>query len=268
MKKLMISALFLIIVAPAFSQLLNVPEGRIGTSANANVGIGTSTPIDLLTVNNGNMFVRRNDKADAVIGALHSSRSGYGFARCFLMVYEGVSGHPYMEYRIQKTNDNGNVSSWSTGVNNTDDDKFVISCNINGVSTPSYGNNYFTITTDGKVGIGVPSPENSLDVNGKIRAKDIKVDASNWADLVFAPSFHLKPLSEVERYINLNGHLENIPSAQEAKEGVDVGEMQAKLLQKIEELTLYLIQKDKQLEDQQKMLNNLQKELEAIKSHK
>jgi hypothetical protein len=96
------------------------------------------------------------------------------------------------------------------------------------------------------VGIGTttPSPKYKLDVAGSIRAKEIKVElaAGTLPDFVFKPDYNLRKLDEVESFIKKNGHLPEIPSAKEVeKNGLAVGEMQAKLLQKVEELTLYVI---------------------------
>ena len=103
------------------------------------------------------------------------------------------------------------------------------------------------IKDNGNVGIGTSSPQNLLDVNGTIRAKEIKVE-SGWADFVFKPGYQLKPLSEVEQFISTNGHLPEVPTAKEVEQnGVNLGEMNTKLLQKVEELTLYLIEKDKKI---------------------
>ncbi|WP_320052058.1 hypothetical protein [uncultured Acetobacteroides sp.] len=101
---------------------------------------------------------------------------------------------------------------------------------------------------DGNVGIGVFSPKNRLDVNGTIRAKEVKVE-SGWADFVFKPDYQLKPLAEVEQFITANGHLPEIPTAKEVEQnGVSLGKMNAKLLQKVEELTLYIINQNKRID--------------------
>ena len=85
-----------------------------------------------------------------------------------------------------------------------------------------------------------------LSVDGRIRANEVKV-YSGWADYVFEADYELMPLSEVEAYIAENGHLPNMPSSAEvAQNGVDLGESQAKLLEKIEELTLHLIRLEKE----------------------
>lgn len=100
----------------------------------------------------------------------------------------------------------------------------------------------------GNVGIGTTSPTQKLSVNGTIRAKEVIVD-TGWSDYVFAPDYRLASLSEVEQHIKTEGHLPGIPSASDvAEHGVTVGEMQAKLLAKIEELTLHQIEQEKALE--------------------
>jgi|GEM_PF-4227925 hypothetical protein len=91
------------------------------------------------------------------------------------------------------------------------------------------------------------------------RVKVAIQNSSNWADYVFQPDYQLRPLSEVAQFIEQNGHLPGVPSAQEvAQQGIDVAAMDAKLLEKIEELTLYLLQMKKENED-------LRKELETVK---
>jgi len=72
---------------------------------------------------------------------------------------------------------------------------------------------------------------------------------STGADYVFEPDYRLRPLSEIAGYVEANHHLPDIPSADEMKQkGIGVGEMQAKLLAKIEELTLHMIEQEKEIE--------------------
>jgi len=108
------------------------------------------------------------------------------------------------------------------------------------------GPSLFIDSDNGNIGIGMTIPSEKLAVNGKIRAKEIKVENANWPDFVFAKSYALPTLKETENHIKEKGHLPGIPSADEVKaHGIDLGDMNAKLLQKIEELTLHLIEKDK-----------------------
>lgn len=101
----------------------------------------------------------------------------------------------------------------------------------------------------GKVGIGTSNPTEAMEVNGIIRSKEILVEASPWPDYVFAPEYNLRSLTETKAFIEENHHLPGIPSAAEVEEnGIAVGDMQAKLLQKIEELTLYVIDQGQQIE--------------------
>jgi len=113
------------------------------------------------------------------------------------------------------------------------------------------------ILSNGNVGIGTTTPGNKLDVNGTIRAKEVKVE-SGWADYVFDKGYNLQDLSEVELYINQHKHLPDVPDANEVeKNGVNLGEMNALLLKKIEELTLYAIEQNKKIETLEKTVNNL-----------
>lgn len=106
----------------------------------------------------------------------------------------------------------------------------------------------FFISASGAVGIGTTNPNSNykLSVNGKIRAKEVVVE-TNWSDFVFADNYKLMPLEELEKVVKKSRHLPGIPSEKEvAENGVSLGEMQAKLLQKIEELTLYVIELKKE----------------------
>ena len=95
---------------------------------------------------------------------------------------------------------------------------------------------------------GLPSPSYHLTVNGKVRTKEVVVE-SGWADYVFAKDYKLPSLDDVEKFIKANNHLPEIPSAKEIQEnGLKVGELQTKMMQKIEELTLYVIELKKEIE--------------------
>jgi hypothetical protein len=105
------------------------------------------------------------------------------------------------------------------------------------------------------VGTGVSIPSGStykMAVSGGILTEKIRVAMNGspfWADYVFEPSFKLRPLSEVAEYIKLNKHLPDIPSTAEVSQnGIDLAETQALLLQKVEELTLYVIEQNKKIE--------------------
>ncbi|MCZ2076642.1 MAG: hypothetical protein LC130_16805 [Bryobacterales bacterium] len=103
------------------------------------------------------------------------------------------------------------------------------------------------IDSTGNVGIGATNPAYRLAVDGTIGAKEVIVTNTIWADYVFQPGYRLQGLDEIERYIQENRHLPGIPTEETVKEkGVSIGEMQAKLLAKVEELTLHVIELDKQ----------------------
>lgn len=119
-------------------------------------------------------------------------------------------------------------------------------------------NNYslsMIVADNGNVGIGTANPTYKLSVNGNIRSKEVVVE-TGWADYVFNKKYQLKPLQEVEKFIEDNKHLPGIPSADEIeKNGLQLGDTQKKMMEKIEELTLYVIDLNKQIKELQNKTN-------------
>ncbi|MCP4176262.1 MAG: hypothetical protein GY756_00680 [bacterium] len=131
------------------------------------------------------------------------------------------------------------------------------------------------IDNEGNVGIGTAnttynSETYKLGVKGKILTTEIKlINIADWADFVFEPTYKMPTLKEVENFIKINKHLPDVPSEKEVREnGINVGEMNATLLQKIEELTLYTIEQQKILEKQNKRINQLEDKLNKIENSK
>jgi hypothetical protein len=118
------------------------------------------------------------------------------------------------------------------------------------------------IGSDGRVSIGTLSPATGylLNVGGKAICEELTVRLrASWPDFVFDKNYHLTSLPELEGYIVKNKHLPNVPSASEVEqEGIQVGEMQKKMMEKIEELTLYIV-------DQDKKIRNLESRLDSLK---
>jgi len=113
---------------------------------------------------------------------------------------------------------------------------------------------------DSKIGIGTSSPEHRLDIVGTLRAHEILVNTQKTADFVFEPDYDLPNLDVVKEYVTKNKHLPGIQSAKEMeKEGINVGQFQIDLLQKIEELTLHLIEKNEEI----KVLHSEVKDLKS-----
>ncbi|UJH68659.1 hypothetical protein [Allomuricauda sp. SCSIO 65647] len=149
-----------------------------------------------------------------------------------------------------KVSMNGQSDGYIVGRDNAFQTKFRVSSN---------GSSYFN---GGNVGIGTSSPDAELAVNGNIHAKEVKVDLIGWPDYVFSEDYDLPTLEEVEKHIKEKGHLINIPSAEEVKaNGIQLGEMNKLLLEKIEELTLYMIE----LKKENKKLKEGISEMENIK---
>ena len=121
------------------------------------------------------------------------------------------------------------------------------------------------INTSGQVGIGTTNTAGyRLAVAGNIITEKVKVaQQANWSDFVFESGYQLPSLAETDQYIQQNGRLQGIPSAEEVKEeGYELGDMDAKLLQKIEELTLHLIRMDKEMKALKDKNNELEKRLD------
>ena len=129
----------------------------------------------------------------------------------------------------------------------------------------------------GNVGLGITSPAQKLHVNGNILAEGniesqkVKVTASpgSFPDYVFDSDYQLMPLAEVQAYIQANGHLPHVPTAKEVEtSGQDLGLIQQKLLEKIEELTLHLIEQNEINKQQQELIKELQEKISSIESNK
>jgi hypothetical protein len=164
-----------------------------------------------------------------------------------------------------------NNSSW-TSLNNRGNDLSVsdflpMTCDWSlYVGNPFYASGAslaIKAITNGNVGIGTDNPTQKLSVNGTVLAKKMKVSqppSVDWPDYVFDSSYLLTPLPELEKFIQRHKHLPQVPSAGEvAKEGVDLGDNQAVLLKKIEELTLYIIEQNKKMEAQELRIKQLEK---------
>jgi hypothetical protein len=133
--------------------------------------------------------------------------------------------------------------------------------------TDGVWNTGILIDNVGNVGIGTTTPGSfKLAVEGKIGAHEIVVTTAGWPDFVFEPTYNLMPLSELNTYIQENKHLPEIPTTAEVEEnGISVGEMNAKLLQKIEELTLYVIELKEDHVEQNKLNQAQQEEINELK---
>jgi|GEM_PF-727242 len=199
-----------------------------------NVGIGTSNPLQRLTVlmdatSNGNGIA-----VQAVTSLGNGSQPAFSFL-----------------------NSTGSRRMYSFLDINTDTYNLA-----NGANTP-----VLTVNQAGSVSIGTMDAKGyKLAVAGNMIAESVKVKLQGaWPDFVFANSYKFPTLQETEAHIKENGHLPGIPSAAEVKlKGIDLGEMNAKLLEKIEELTLHLIETEKNNNRQQMELGELRKIIENL----
>ena len=156
----------------------------------------------------------------------------------------------------------GNGGGTHSYTSKTAIDPYVNPTGISSSTTVYYtatGNNYFA----GNVGIGTMNPQSALAVNGQISAKSVQVSLGGWSDDVFDKSYKLPSLTNLALFIGKYKHLPDMPDKAEVlAKGIDVGVMNKKLLAKIEELTIYLINQDKRLNSQQKKIEKLQTQIQ------
>ena len=223
----------------------NTFNHRVTFQDDGNVGIGVPHPNFKLDV-------------DGDIQIINNRKIGYNLNDVFTYDTDKTMGH----YSLGWFPDSKTISSgpalWMSG--------------YGGIKFFTTGAQRITINHDGKVGIGLIKPDEFLattptdellTVNGTIHAKEVKIDLNtDLADYVFKPTYKLMPLHEVEQYVKTNSHLPEIPSAAEVKkDGMSIGEMQNKLLQKVEELTLYVIEQQKTINKQSAKIDELEKKL-------
>jgi len=129
------------------------------------------------------------------------------------------------------------------------------------------GNNIpFIIRGDGNVGIGVNNPNVKLDVGGTIRAQEVKVCINQGCDFVFSKNYKLMQLDELEKFVTTKQHLPEISSEKEMIDnGLEMKEFQMKLLQKTEEMTLYIINLNKKIKNQDQKIKSLERRLKSKK---
>lgn len=200
-------------------------SSKLVVAVNGNVGIGIFKPEYKLHVKN-----TQNNRGTAVrVDAINGH----------IRLFETDGSNPNGSYtQLERNSDAFHIYQ-----NNGTTFQHVLSANMNG-----------------NVGIGTTDPQGyKLAVKGRLIAEEVVVKLhTNWPDFVFTDKYNLMDLKSVESFIDENSHLPNVPSAKEIGEnGISLGEMNAVLLQKIEELTLYIIELKKENEIQQKSINQL-----------
>ncbi|MCC9072581.1 tail fiber protein [Flavobacterium sp. F-65] len=231
---------------------INVAQNNL--SPTSNVGIGTVDPLSKLTVA-GSITINGGLNNTLTRPAILGSTSEYGEIRAYSM-----HGNK-LDDGFLRLSAGGGSTAWAKTYIDLSGYSVVPDMNRNIVFGTS-GGERMRIDQAGNIGIGTINPDAKLTVAGNIHAREVKitVNAGVVPDYVFANGYKLKSLQEVEEYIKKNSHLPEIPSAKEIeKNGLMLAEMNMGLLKKMEEMTLYMIEQDKEMK-------NLKKENEILKS--
>jgi hypothetical protein len=252
----------------------------MNNTGHMNLGIGAFTPHPYVWSSTGNFFIGNDGNPTLFVSGMGNGNVGIGTTTP-LTKFDINTAQSLDGLRITHNN-NGFVTLRSTSlgqsaynnITQAGDAGIVYGSNSGGIGTGNFGfviapwanaESGMRIDKDGNVGIATSNTVGyKLAVNGNaIFLKVVVKQKQNWSDYVFYNDYRLRPLSEVEQYIQQNHHLPEVPSATEVeKNGLDVGDNQATLLKKIEELTLYLIDFKKQIEQQQKEIQQLKSSIQ------
>jgi hypothetical protein len=243
---------------PAFAVYNNPGSGvveKFRVQWNGNVGIGTTNPPAKLEVDTA--YNVPSAPALRVNGWIDMNSSACGLAAIGSNTYLSNDNNFYY------SNTHGSAGATAIMFRDCGSDyqaiKFLTGSGATTANAPASMTERMRITSAGNIGIGTAVPQYKLSVNGTIGTKEVVVTNTGWADYVFKPDYRPMPLSEVSSYIEEHHHLPGIPSESEVeKKGVSLGDMQVKLLAKIEELTLHMIQAEEKTERLEKQNRELQ----------
>lgn len=248
--------------ATAFAQSWTASGGNSNLTPTANAGIGiaanSEAKLNMQSATKYSLYLENTGITVTPPGAPYSSGTTYGiytnntnngYGNSIYGLYSenhlngGYSGTVYGAY----------LKATTTGTSST---KYMygLYSEVSGTVEANRYAGYFkggkVVIMEGNVGVGYTNPTVKLDVNGIVRATDVKVCLNQGCDYVFEPDYKLMPLSELSTFVKTKKHLPEVaPAAVMESEGINLSEMNALLLKKVEELTLYIIEIEQRLSE-------------------
>ncbi len=250
-----------------------IENGSMFNTTDGKIGIGTITPLQKLQLESGTLLINNNNTStpDLIIKRTSIGEPIYHpsismeeywsdgednfYNKCNIKFHEGA-----FRFNVQPFGDPGYTEVFLLNKNLTIIRNDLL---VEGTTAMSASNDLekvFKITSNGIINFQVLG-------DGHVYAREVEVTMNNFPDYVFDKNYNLKPLSEVEAYINTNKHLPGVPTATEVEaNGLKLGDMNKVIVEKIEELTLYVIDLQKQNNQLQKQNEQLQERITTIEN--
>lgn len=276
-------ALFLFTNVPAVLAVAGQwsANGSVIYYNDGSVGIGTSSPASKLNIANGHLYIDNGESGSSIIGSegslvLRSDRDGdstgdvialQDHTGSFILTAKddgsvgiGTTSPSGSRFQVNAT------SGWAARfINNGSDVRAGYPNYGLFVSTSASGGEYLLQLNRSTTPIFQVNANGMAYLDGALNARQIVVKTNVWADYVFDKQYQLMSLGDLQMYIEKNKHLPNIPSSKEVIEsGISIGDMQRKQMEKIEELTLYVIQLDRENKELKNEFNEVKARLDDL----
>ena len=257
---------FSFVTATAFAQSWTASGGNSNLTPTANAGIGiaasSEAKLNMQSATKYSMYLTNTGITETNPAVTTSTAYGIYTSNSNAIAYGGTVCGIYSTNNLN-TSTSGSGYGAYLSVNGTGSTAsktiYGVYSTVSGLTDAARYAGYFTggkvVIMEGNVGVGYTNPTAKLDVNGIVRATDVKVCLNQGCDYVFEKDYKLMPLKELSTFVKTKKHLPEVaPAAIMESEGINLSEMNALLLKKIEELTLYIIEQNERIENLENMI--------------